>query len=345
MIDGKYIDVNDVLSHGLDINVIKGKREIGKSYGNLIRANARRFRNHEAMVWLRFTAEEAEGLAGEFGSGKWLEIWRHFDQTAENYRRGADGRILWRPHKCADWLPLIRYAGLSEWHKLRDRDDPQEQFLLFDEYIVPDSKFRRYTAGNPAENLLDLWVSLRRGGGKMPVLLMGNPELGRDWFLPSVGVHDEETPERVRVYDMHGKIIERANDPAGRFNTSKCAVFWTTNPGGQSSGGDDSGRSACVPDGLQRARGGHEMPYCQFDFGGGHVSLWYTRDGALIVDTTNTPDHVVKLFPDGDPRTVIFSQGLRRRCSYLRQCYLSGRVYFANYDAFLRFGDVIKKIL
>ena len=71
MIDGKYFDSNVILSHGAPFSVVFGSREIGKSYGQLRRAHARRVRNHEGMVWVRPTAEEAETLASMFGSGKW----------------------------------------------------------------------------------------------------------------------------------------------------------------------------------------------------------------------------------------------------------------------------------
>ena len=47
MIDGKYFDSNIILSHGAPFSVVFGSREIGKSYGQLRRAPARRVRDHE----------------------------------------------------------------------------------------------------------------------------------------------------------------------------------------------------------------------------------------------------------------------------------------------------------
>ena len=46
MIDGKWFDCNDLLRYGCNLNIVNGKRDIGKSYGQYLRAHARRLRNH-----------------------------------------------------------------------------------------------------------------------------------------------------------------------------------------------------------------------------------------------------------------------------------------------------------
>lgn len=286
MIEGKYWDCNDLLSYNCNLSVVNGKRSIGKSYGQLTRAISRRVRNHEAMVWLRMTGEDAGLLAKQFGSDKWTAILDKLGVDRDNVRRQGN-RILWRPYKSESWQPMIRYAGLSEWANLRDTDDPSEKFIYFDEYIVPDSKLRRYTGGRPAENLIDLWLSLRRGSNRCPILCAGNPELGTDWLLPGLGIRDRQDAEKIRIYRPSEDIRDKCRDEV--FNLERVAVLWTTNPGGQSAGGEESGTAGRVPDGLLRRRSGSEVFYSQFDLGDGPFSLWYTRDGGLICDSREAP--------------------------------------------------------
>lgn len=341
MIDGKYLNINDILSYGYDLNIIDGKREIGKSYGNLLRAHARRIRNHEGMVWVRMFAEDADLLASSFGNGKWQDIWRRFGISSDNVKRSGR-RILWRKDDKSPWLPMIRYIGLSEWENYRDADDPQEKYLFFDEFIQAPARMKRYAAGIPSENLIDLWISLRRGKDKMPMLLAGNPELGEDWLLPSLYVNDRQTPERVRVYDASGDLVDRA--ASVNHDISRIAVLWTTNKGGQSSGGRQSGVVADVPHGARRALSGRERLYATFDFGDGIVSVWYTV-GGFIVSTRDADGRVFRLVPDADPRTVVFTQRSRKNCGYLRDAIVAGKLWYTDVSAFRRFGVVAKKIL
>lgn len=343
MIEGKYWDCNDILSHNANINVVFGKREIGKSYGQLLRAHARRIRNHEGMIWLRFTDVAAANLAKKFGDGKWRAVWSQLGIDADNVKR-CGSRVLWREKEGSPWLPLIRYAGLSEWANLRDTDDPVEKFVFFDEFIVPEHTLKCYTGGEPWRNLLDLWISLRRGAERCPVLLCGNPELGVDWFLPAIGIEDRQTEERVRIYRPNDYVRDLCRNDV--YNLDRVAVLWTTNPGGQSAGGSDSGVAPTLADGLSRRRSGSERHYCQFDFGDGPFSLWYTADGFLICDSREDIGYnIIKLFPDGSRRCVLFSPTIKGRLDFLRLYWRAGRVKFTDVHALRRFRNAVPKLL
>lgn len=337
MIDGRFIDFNDILSYNLNVNVVDGKREIGKSYGMNRRMIARRIRNHEAIVWCRLTAEDALARASEFGSGKWLELAEREGLTLDNFTRNGR-RILYRPDKRADWLPLVRYVGLSEWNKMRDGDDPQERLLFLDEFIVPDEKLRRYCGmvGNPFEHLCDLWISLRRGKEKMPILAVGNPELGSDWLTPALGISDKQTPERIKTYRIRDDVAERLTNDVYKVN--RAAIWWTTNPDGQSAGGGASGRPKEVPRGLYARRGGHETPWADFDLPAGRFSIWLSH-GRMICASVGTSVPRIRLLPDGDPRTIVLTPQFRRRhLSALAEFWRVGWVKFedpAAYSAFL----------
>ena len=346
LIDGKWFDCNNLLHYGLNLNIVNGKRDIGKSYGQLLRAHARRLRNHEGMLWLRLIADDADKLAGEFASGKWLEIWERYGQTRKNFMRRGN-RIFWREKEGAEWLPLIRFAGLSEWHKLRDRDDPQEKFIFFDEYIVPPDRLSRYRSPNPpAQDLLDLWLSMRRGKTRCPILCAGNPELGPDWLSPYIlRDRDRRTPERVRVYDTKESVREYCRDSDGVYNMEKIAILWTENPTGHHSGGSASGRAQSLPAGLLRARSGSERLYTQLDIGSGFVSLWYARGGGLIVDTVRTPEKVIRLSPDGSALTTVLTPYRKRGFGILRLAWTMGQIWYTNADAYRIFMSDVKKIL
>lgn len=326
MIDGKFFDSADILCYGAPFSVVFGSREIGKSYGQLRRALARRVRNHSGTLWLRPTAEDAETLAGSFGNGKWQKLWSVYGYDPERFHRISGNRIVYKDGN--EWHPLIRYAGLSEWEKLRDNDDPEENFLYFDEFIMSPAKLKRYQ-GQPAANLLDAWVTLRRGKPKMPVLMMGNPELGVDWFLPAVGINDRQTPERVRVYQCPDNFRQE-------YGLDRVAVLWTRNPGGQSVGGAVSGTAGALPESLKKRRGGLERLYANIDLGYGLLSLWYGAD-CLIVDTVRGQGYTIKNFPDGERDTVVYSPQMKKQFVFLREYWRAGRVRFASAEAFKRF--------
>lgn len=332
MIDGKYFDANDVLSRNCMLNVVFGKREIGKSYGMMRRACARRVRNHEGMVWVRPTAEAAQTLASSFGNDKWQKLWTTYGYEKDRFKRVNGNRIVYKDGN--EWRPLIRYWGLSEWEDARDNDDPSEAFLYLDEFVMAPESLRRY-CGQPAKHLLDMWVSLRRGKPKMPVLLAGNPEKGVDWFLPFLGVEDRQTPERVRIYNVAPKIAKEYKTSAGE-TPDKVAVLWTTNPGGQSVGGKTSGTAGDLPEELVQRRCGLEKIYGNFDLGYGLVSLWYGKD-CVIVDTVRGPGWVIRNFPDGNRETVVYSSQIKRQMIYLREFWRAGRVRFASPEAYKRF--------
>lgn len=346
MIDGKWFDCNDLLRYGCNLNIVNGKRDIGKSYGQYLRAHARRLRNHEGMIWLRLIAADAERLAGEFGSGKWRAIWERFGQTEANFKR-YENRILWRANEKSPWLPMIRFAGLSEWAKLRDHDDPQEKFIFFDEYIVPADKLSRYRSPNPpARDLLDLWLSMRRGKTRCPILCAGNPELGSDWLSPFLlRDRDKQVAERVRVYDTREWVREYCRDSDGVYNMDRVAILWTENPGGHHSGGSESGKAFAVPDGLKRNRAGHERVYSQIDLGAGFCSLWLAPGGGLIVDTVQTPQKVVRPAPDGNPATVVLTPYVKRQFEYLRTQWRLGAIWYTNGEAYRRFMQDARKLL
>lgn len=335
MIDGKYFDSNVILSHGAPFSVVFGSREIGKSYGQLRRAHARRVRNHEGMVWVRPTAEEAETLAGMFGSGKWQKLWSTYGYDPDRFRRVGGNRIVYKDGN--EWRSMIRYVGLSEWEKIRDNDDPDEKFLYFDEFVMSPAKLKRYT-GKPADNLLDMWVSLRRGKPRMPVLMMGNPELGVDWFLPAIGVEDRQTAERVRTYAVDGEI-------KSEYDLDRVAVLWTRNPGGQSIGGAVSGTAGALPEALVMRRKGFERLYMNIDLGFGLVSVWFSRDGFLICDTVAGNSFTIRNFPDGSRDTVVFSPAIKKQLVYLRDYWRAGRVRFANAEAFKRWNMTAGRLI
>lgn len=343
MIAGKYWDANDILSYNANISAVFACREIGKSYGELIRGHARRIRNHEGMLWLRFTQEAADGLAKKFGDGKWWAVWDQLHIDPDNVKR-VGRRILMRDHEGAPWLPLIRYAGLSEWANLRDTDDPAEKFIFFDEFIVPDHTLKCYTGGEPWKNLLDLWISMRRGSDRCPILLAGNPELGVDWLLPALGIKDRQTPERVRIYRPSDYVRDMCKND--KYDLDRVAVLWTTNPGGQSAGGAESGIAQKLPDGLQRRRSGSERFYCQFDFGEGPFAVYYTRDGFMICEARENPaERIVKQFPDGSRRCILFSPTFKQSLDFLRMYWRAGRVKFSDPLAFSRFKHAAPKIV
>lgn len=344
MIDGRFIDFNEILSHNLHLNFVDGKREIGKSYGMNRRTLARRIRDGEAIVWARLTLEDAIERAREFGSGKWTELLAREGLTMENVMRNGR-RILYRPHKGADWLPLIRYVGLSEWNKMRDGDDPQERLFFFDEFIVPDAKIRRYMGmvGNPVDHLLDMWISLRRGKSRMPILAVGNPELGPDWLTPALGIVDKQVPERIKTYRLRDDVAERLTNDV--YKVDRAAVWWTTNPGGQSAGGDASGRPQDVPRGLYARRGGHETPWAYFDLPGGSFSVWLTH-GAMICASCGADVPRIRLFPDGDRRTIVLTPQFRRRhLGALADYWRLGRVKFEDAMALSAFQAAVPQII
>ena len=335
MIDGKYFDANDILSYGAPISTVFGSREIGKSYGMMRRALARRRRNHEGMIWLRPFAEDAEKLAQAFGNGKWQELWTRYGYNKDDFRRTSGNRIVYREGDL--WRPLIRYAGLSEWESLRDTDDPQEKFLFVDEFVVSSDRLKRY-AGAPAQNLLDAIVTLRRGGKKsFPVLLAGNPERGIDWLLPALGVDDRRTPEKVRVYSVDRDIAEE-------YKIGRVAVLWTRNPRGQSVGGRVSGTAGVLPESLLMRRSGLERIYANIDLGFGLLSVWYGRD-CMIVDTVKGDGWVLRSFPDGSRDTVVYTPAVKKNFVFLRDFYRAGRVRFANAEAYKRFQATAGKII
>lgn len=336
MIDGKYIDFNEILSHNCHVNVVDGKREIGKSYGGNRRSLARRIRDHEGVVWLRLTREDAIARASEFGSGKWIALLEREGLTLDNVQRNGC-RILFRRSKGDDWQPLIRYIGLSEWNKMRDGDDPQEKLLFFDEFIVPDAKLRRYIAmvGDPFEHLCDLWISLRRGKNKMPILAVGNPELGTDWITPALGIFDRQIPETIKTYRIREDIAERLSNDV--YHVDRAAVWWTTNPGGQSAGGDASGRARGVPAGLYARRGGHETVWADFDLPAGRFSVWLAPH-RMICASVATDVPRIRVLPDGDPRTIVLTSQFRtRHLSALAEFWRVGWIKFEDAAAYTTF--------
>lgn len=342
MIDGKWWDSADILSYNCQGNIVKAKREIGKSYGQLKKAIARRERNHEAMIWLRFSDVEADALAGCFGDGKWVEIWESLGMTADQFRRKGR-RVLWRKDKNSPWLPLIRFAGLTEWHNLRDNDDPQEKFLFFDEFIVPDSKLRNYRGRRPADDFIDLWISLRRGKAKMPFLMCGNPELGSDWFLPSIGIDDREKMEKISIYTPRDDIRDKCRSEL--HNLDRVAVQWTQNPDGHSAGGSASGLAQAIPQGLQDRVKGTETLYAIIDLGDGPVTLWLSPRGVLVDVGTVAGKIVFRDVPDGSLYTRILPRDPRRLFGLLKSFWLLGRVYYTGAEAFRRFSRYVKKLV
>lgn len=338
MIDGKYWDAAHLLSYGCHGNVVDGKRNIGKSYGMMRRACARRVRNHEGMVWFRFTEDDAKMKLSEFGGEKWQKLWIRYGYNPKDFRRYGN-RILMKIGN--DWKPLIRYFGLSEWESARDNDDPEEKFIFFDEFIVSNERLRRYN-GQPAKNFLDAWISLRRGKDRCPFLLAGNPEKGVDWFTPALGITDRRTPEAIRIYKTSEEIQDICRD--GDYNLDKIAIEWTTNPLGQSSGGKQSGRVSAVPDGLLMRRRGNERIYGNFDLLAGFFSIWYAGD-FMIVDTVKGQAPVVRQFPDGNADTVVYTQQIKRNLVYLREFWRAGRIRYANPDAWSRFMQTSGKLI
>lgn len=338
LIDGKYIDLNNVISRGN--GVVFGKRSIGKSYGMNRRSLARRIRNHEAMVWVRFTEEEAETLFSSFGNGKWQKLAHDAGIDMSDLKAGKGRRILYNDN--GTWRPLIRYWGLSEWQKARDNDDPEEKFIFFDEFIVPDRKLKCHD-GNPAEHFLDMWVSLRRGEKhRCPFLLAGNPELGVDWFTPFLGINDHKKPESITTYKLPSNISETYSDD--NFTFDRFTIQWTTNPGGAGSGGKSSGVPSALPESLTVRRSGTSNIYAQFDLGDGFFSVWYDHQ-MMVVDTAKTPGNVIKLLPDGNPNTVMWSDSVRKNLLFLREYWKMGRVRFTSHEAYRRFLAGKSKLL
>jgi len=331
MIDGKYFDSGDILTRSN--GVVNGSRSIGKSEGQKRRAICRRQRNHEATVWVRFTEEEADVLAGAFGNGKWKKLEKEYGIEGK-LKLGKGRRILYDHN--GTWVPMIRYVGLSEWQKQRDIDDPQERHIFFDEYIVPDSKLKTHLGGPPAEHFMDMWISLRRGKPQshpMTFLLAGNPELGIDWFTPYLGIDDKKRPESIVTYELPEAVRKRYSDDDYDFD--RFTVMWTTNPNGAGLHNGVSGYVQGMPENLLKRRSGFEQIYAQFDFGG-FISIWY-GDRCMIVDTVKGQANTIKDLPDGYASTVVMTPKLKKDLVYLREYWNAGRVFFTSPDAYHRF--------
>lgn len=333
-----YWDSRAVLSYNTDIAIVEGDRNIGKSYGQLIRAIMNTKRHRASMCWLRRTEAEADELARSVGSGKWRTILARCGFTSEDVKRSGR-RVSLRVR--GEWRPCIRYAALVEWNDLRDSDEPNERYIFLDEAFTTLEKRRRY-AGDEVRDFLDIYVSLRREKERFPALICGNADQADNPYLNYFGLEPNKRGGVELLSTGNGKFNRIAYE---RVRREAVGSFANTVKGTRYGAFLDG-----VPHGVNPALFGTRDVRCEnncyaaFDLCG-YISIWYAKKGGLIVDITDAKTDYFVAFPNGDPRAYVFTNEIRKRLVVLRDAWRAGRVRFTNATAFERGAATIARIL
>lgn len=332
---GKWWSSRRVLSYGTDIAIVEGGRDIGKSYGQLIRAIKNTIRRGASMAWLRRTEVEADALARSVGSGKWKEVLRRFGLTKDDVKR--KGNIVYIQTR-GEWRRCIRYAALSQWNSLRDTDTPEERYIFLDEAFTTMEKRRLYE-GSEVRDFLDIYKSLRRGKEHFQALICGNADAASNVYLeyfalrPTIG---DEGVELLHAGDARRIAFERVK---GRDAGSFSRLVEGTAYGAFMQGTPHGVNNALISRGVKRG-----AVYGAFDLFG-YVSIWYTREGFMLVDTANTGGLYYVGAPNGDRAALVFDNSARRRLGVLREAWRVGRVRFASPLAYERGMRTLSKVL
>lgn len=308
-----------MLDHGAVISMGEGARDAGKSFPMMIRTFGRALRNGSACVWLRRTEEEEKNWLSEFGSTRWTDLCRLYGIEFKRLRRQGNKILINLSSGGKDsgsWRKLIRAGALSDWASFRDTSDPREDTIYLDEATTTLERVRRYN-GNEVEHGLDILKSLRRGDCTARLVLGGNPDKPVNPWLDYFGIDRPAidsgviwlTPtDHIRTLTANGWGDRIAYEAIPHRDGSPALVK-----------GAESPLLAPVPKSARL--------YANVDFGR-RLSLWTAPDGLLYVSVRPVAGTVVRILPNGDPRSVLLTPEVRQRFTLLRRRWQGGKIRF-----------------
>lgn len=330
-----YHSWRPLFSREWDIAIVEGDRDIGKSYGMMIRAVKRCMRKGVSMAWLRRTDEEAKALAAMFPSTKWEKIARRCGITIDRLRRHGNRILLQRVAGKDEWVTCIRYASVSGWAKLRDTDEPHEELMYIDDAFTTVERLRRY-AGDECSDAMDAWVSLRRENVKYRLLIAGNMEKTVNPYLEYFGIKRPRIDSGIVVFRSDTRTI--AYERARNLNVPNNLLSGTTY--GDFMSGDPKGAASTAS--IRKIPPGARL-YLNADFGH-RCSVWM-KDGSMWISTRKASGKVLKSAPDGDDQTVVLTANIRKRCVQLRESYRRGRLWYDSAEAAEYAGEILRLLL
>lgn len=198
------------------ITYVLSNRNLGKTWLFKKRAFKRALKHSKKTIWLRPFAKDAKENAKVLFDTEDLKTFCGISEyNKENNPNGNFKQVgktcFYRYKPGRKWHWFLKVFSLTDASAIRGIDDKDIDTIIVDEASIQDEK-ARYYPGNYVDDLIDIFISLKREH-QVRIFLLGNKESVNNQILAYFGVPKPNSVfEGIRKYRNGTFILQQINN-------------------------------------------------------------------------------------------------------------------------------------
>lgn len=324
----------ETLSYNFKVNMVCSMRGPGKTFGTLVMLINRFKRYGEQFIYLRRTFEEVKECKDKlFDDIKEKCVFPNDDLRCEGKTLLCNGEVMGG------------VQSLSKAYQVKSVAWPKVKWILFDEFIIEDTKISRYLPSEPLklEGYMETVGRLR----ELRVIMLGNmatkanPYFDYYKLWPKANTKVQRNRERgvlLHLWDSEAfKELKRQTDMAKLVEGTAYGDYMLGN-----SPFMDNDTFIGKPEGY--------LDYVvTYRFNGVEMGQWYSRAQGLYYISGQSDPSTKKVFAfdtESHAPNLIFIKSMRNHpnIKQLRYAFDNGLVRFENLTIKLAFYDMLKVV-
>lgn len=203
MAKNKYWDINPILSKDADYNLVIGERSNGKTYGVLLYALERYFKDGSTFGYIRrweedfsghkgqevFQAHIANGVITKLSNGRWNSI-KYYSRKWYLQKLVVDDK----ESTIVDDKPFAYAFALTKEEHYKSLSYPTIQTILFDEFLT-----RGYYLPEEFLSLTSVLSTIIRDRDNVKIFMCGNTVNKYSPYIKEMGLYNVPTQEQGTI--------------------------------------------------------------------------------------------------------------------------------------------------
>lgn len=325
-LDDPYINFSNILSYNCAINFLDTPRERGKTWGIQIRALKHAIRTGHSTILVRRTRKSTNAAKAKVFNPK---ICHFLGISPDDIIRQGD--MIFYKQGDKKRIPILEFYALTERERARSSDSGVADLFCIDEANIPPAEMS-YFRGDPVENALDIWQSVRRGG-HMPMLIFGNRESVINPFQSYFGIQPLPIDfNGIKRFRQKSILVAQSTKKTSNRSDFSDSVDMALRGTRYQSFADSNHPRGVDEVHIRRTKPAKSVYYCTFYIREKWASAW-RYDGGLWIGDDAMDTRCIYVINSTPPegRKVEILKKLDDRFRYMKKSHVSNSIFFKNH--------------